>query len=644
MSTENSRLEMQQQERPFRAELPPGTDLFLLSMRAEEGLSHLFRFELTLVSESEDIDLEELLEKPVTVTAESDSTRYFHGLIAECEYLGMEFELFRYRVVLRPQLWFLSHTSDCRIFQEKTVPDIVRQLAQEQGMVISTAGLSESYPARAYCVQYRESTRAFICRLLEEEGIYYFFKHERGKHTLNLADSRSAHVTDLGGVAYQPPGSERRKEYVYAWTVARSIRSAKYVISDYDFVKPATSLLESHNEKEPGSYELYDFPGEYTESSDGRRYAKVRIEENQADRCLARGRCNHSKWASGALFTLQGNPRADQDKEYLIVSVYLSLGNPPYESGDTATDLHFEVDFTVLEAAAPYRPPRITPRPVVGGPQTAVVVGPSGEEIHTDEHGRVKLHFHWDRHDKKDQDSSCWIRVAQLWAGKRWGGIWLPRIGDEVIVDFLEGDPDQPIVTGRVYNGDNKPPYALPANKTQSGLISNSSKDGSKSNANELRFEDKKDSEQVYFHAEKDFERVVENDDTLKIGFDKKDPGDQKIDIYNHRTTTLDQGNDKLQVKTGNRTILIDKGNHDLTVEMGDHSINVNAGKSTILAMQSIELKVGPSTIKLTPSSIEIKSPMIRIRATGMAELKSSMTTVSGDGLLTLKGGIVMIN
>jgi type VI secretion system secreted protein VgrG len=273
-----------------------------------------------------------------------------------------------------------------------------------------------------------------------------------------------------------------------------------------------------------------------------------------------------------------------------------------------------------------------------------LVVGPSGEEIYTDKYGRIKVQFHWDRLGGKNENSSCWVRVAQVWAGKSWGGIFIPRIGQEVIVDFLEGNPDNPIVTGSVYNAEQMPPYELNANKTQSGIKTRSSQKGSAENFNELRFEDKKGEEEIYVHAEKNFTRIVENDDVHKIGFDKKSPGDQKVDIYNHRKVTLDQGNDELTVKMGNRKATINQGNDDLMVKMGNRTVKVDLGKINEEAMQAIELKVGQSSIKIDQTGVTIKGMMIKIEGQMQTDVKGLMTTVSGDAMMTVKGGLVMIN
>jgi type VI secretion system secreted protein VgrG len=354
---------------------------------------------------------------------------------------------------------------------------------------------------------------------------------------------------------------------------------------------------------------------------------------------------------------------SDQNREYLIAGATYDIEDNAYESTSTKGEkFNYQANWTVIPSSQPYRPQRVTPKPVVKGPQTAVVVGKEGEEIWTDEYGRVKVQFHWDRYGELNEHSSCWIRVAHVWAGKSFGAIHIPRIGQEVIVHFLEGDPDQPIVVGRVYNGDLMPPYALPDHQTQSGIKTHSTKEGDAETFNELRFEDKKDEEEIYFHAEKDFVRVVENNDSLSVGFEKQDEGNQTIDIYNNRTVTIDQGNDKLQVKTGDRDVIIDsgddthhvkegdrvvnvdQGDDTLTVGQGDLSINIDAGKGTIEAAQSLELKVGGSSIKIEPSKITLSSPQIELSADGQLEASAAMVQISGDGVVEVSGGVIQLN
>jgi len=408
-----------------------------------------------------------------------------------------------YRATLSPWLWFLTRTSDCRIFQNMTVPAIIEQVFHDHGFndFIPTK-LSGSYRTWEYCVQYRETDFNFVSRLMQQEGIYYYFTHENGKHTLVLADNPGSHSTFSGydQVPYYPPDVQefRERDHIYEWTVEKQVQSGAYALNDFDFMAPRKNLrtlASTPKDHAMADLPMYDYPGDYTEASDGNAYSAVRLQELLAQHEILRGQGIARGLAVGYLFSLTHYGREDQNRKYLIVSAVHDLQSDTYESVagiDAAKPYVGRI--TAIDAQQQYRAPRINPKPVVQGPQTAIVVGASGDEIHTDQYGRVKCQFHWDRYGEANQNSSCWIRVAQSWAGKKWGTLYLPRVGHEVIVDFLEGDPHRPIITGRVYNDINKPPYTLPDNKTMSTLKSLSSTGGD--GFNEFRFEDKKGSEQ----------------------------------------------------------------------------------------------------------------------------------------------------
>lgn len=376
------------------------------------------------------------------------------------------------------------------------------------------------------------------------------------------------------------------------------------------------------------------------------------MDELHTDYQVIQGSGNAMGLTTGMVFTLKDHYfMPENTKHILIAANFLIVSNDYRSAADTENT--YECHFKAIRSTQQFRPQRLTPVPFVQGPQTAVVVGKDGEEIWTDKYGRIKVQFHWDRKGKKNENSSCWMRVSTPIAGKQWGWVSLPRIGQEVVVSFLEGNPDRPLITGSVYNATQMPPYTLPANQTQSGLKTRSSKEGVADNFNELRFEDKKGSEELYVHAEKDFNCVIENNETRKIGLDKKDKGNQTLDIYNDRTTTLKMGNDKLTIEKGNRETSVDTGNDSLTVKkgncttkinLGDYTLGIDAGKATITAMTSIELKVGSNSIKIDQTGITVKGLMIKVEATATLDAKGLMTTVSGDAMLTLKGGITMIN
>ncbi len=488
-----------QSERAIEVTTPLGEDVLLFHrMTASESLGRLFQFNLDLLSNDPNIDFNRLLGQNVTVKLElpEDETRYFNGFVSRFSQEGSVDDFNAYSMTLHPWLWFLTRTADCRIFQEMTVPDIIKQVFRDHGFTDFEEALSGTYRSWTYCVQYRETDFNFVSRLMEQEGIYYYFRHESNRHMLVLADSVSSHDPFPGyeKIPYFPPDEHLRREehHIHEWTISQEVQPGVYALTDYDFENPKANLQVKSSiarDHAQAKMEIFDYPGEYTQTNDGDAYVRARIEEIHAEFEQVQGQANARGLAVGSLFELVDYPREDQNQEYLVVSATYELESDAYSSGssESAEDV-YACSFTALSSKQQYRPERTTPKPLVQGPQTAMVVGPSGEEIHTDQYSRVKVQFHWDRYGKKDQNSSCWVRVAQLWAGTQWGGIHIPRIGQEVIVEFLEGDPDHPIITGRVYNKDNMPPYGLPANATQSGIKSRSSKGGSADNFNELRF------------------------------------------------------------------------------------------------------------------------------------------------------------
>ncbi|NLI33215.1 MAG: type VI secretion system tip protein VgrG, partial [Deltaproteobacteria bacterium] len=518
-------------------------------MTASEELSRLFRFELDLLSENHSISFEDLLGQKVTVRLElpHDKNRYFNGFVTRFSQVGTVGNYALYNATVHPWLWFLTRNADCRIFQDKTVPDIIKQVFRDHGFTDFEETLSGSYRNWEYCVQYRETDFNFVSRLMEQEGIYYYFKHDKTKHTLVLADSISSHEPFPGyqEVPYRPP-DERVQDFetIYDWLMSKEVQPGTYVLNDFDFKKPRANMLVKSSQLRHHSRaanEIYDYPGEYVNTEEGDTLVRARIQELQADYEQLQGQANARGLSVGCLFNLIDFPRKDQNREYLIVSATHYLESDQYESGMGGAGEIYTCSFSAMPSMQPFRPPRTTPKPMVQGPQTAIVVGPSGSEIYTEEYARVKVRFHWDRESKGDENSSCWIRVAQLWAGSRWGGIHIPRIGQEVIVEFLEGDPDRPIITGRVYNNDNKPPYDLPAKATQSGVKSRSSKNGNPNNYNEIRFEDEKGNEEILIHAERNMKTEVEHDEEHTVDHDRTIlvKNDEKHDVMHDRTTTI---------------------------------------------------------------------------------------------------------
>jgi len=535
----------------------PAADLFLDALQVSEGLSQLGGMQLSLLSEKSDLKPADLLGKPVTLTMHllDDSKRYFHGYITRFGIGTPRGRYFSYQADVRPWLWFLQRTSDCRIFQEMTVPDIVKKVFDDHaGLAQVKLKLFRTYRPWTYCVQYRESDFQFVTRLLEREGIYWYFEHTNGKHELVLMDSLSAHdpITGEGTIRYieDPSHAPPDEEYVSRWSFTQEVKTGKTALTSYDFERPATSLLvdaslsRSHDQ---AAAERFDFQGDYLKAPDGKQYAEDWLDEVQTRHHRLQGEGNAMGLEAGRTFKLSRHPRADQNANYLLTQVEIHAQVAVFDAGQSGSQ--YTVKFDAIPAAQQFRPQRRTPKPFVQGPQTAVVVGPGGDEIFTDKYGRVKVQFHWDRYGKKDEKSSCWVRVSQPWAGQNFGFVHIPRIGQEVVVSFLEGDPDQPLITGRVYNAQQMPPWDLPANATQSGLLTRSSTGGAYGNANAIRFEDKKGAEQLWLHAEKNQDIEVENDETHWVGHDrtKTIDHDETTHVKHDRTETVDN-NEKITI------------------------------------------------------------------------------------------------
>lgn len=616
--------------------LPFGPDdLLPTEFSGREALSTPFQFSLHCVSSLAEIAPEKVLGKPVTVHAGGAGTgRVFNGIIASLRPLGSwTRDLHRFEFEIVPSIWLLTLGRDLRIFQEKTTLDIVKEIFSDHKITdFDTKGVQKSLEKLEYCVQYRETHFDFVSRLLEEEGIFYYFEHSDSSHVLKLADNTAVYA-DLEP-ATVPMHSAAMLNGIHAWAPRFEQRSGIWTLRDYDFVEPAirTSEQKTIVKKPAFKMEVYDYPGRFTQKTRGDFLAGRRMEAHEAGFHEVSGEATVPAFVPGKAFKRdQPGETAQDPTRYALIEVAHVATDHSHIAGEGQGGQSYTNSFVCIPATTVFRSDQVTPRPVVAGPHTALVVGPSGEEIHTDRHGRVKVQFHWDRKGENDDKSTCFIRVAQAMAGKNWGAIYLPRIGMEVVVDFLEGDPDRPLIVGCVYNGANPPPYALPANKTQSGLKSRSSPKGGTEDFNELRFEDKKGEEQVYFHAQKDFERYVEDADTLTV-----EKGD--------RTVTLEQGSETVTIQQGDQTVKIDKGNQTTTLGQGDHTLKMSAGQSTTDAAQKITLKVGGSTVVVEPAKITLKSVQIEIKGQAQIKLSAPMVDISGSAMVKVQGGIVKIN
>ena len=692
--------------RPLSLTTPLGADVLLLeTLSGVEALSELFRFELSVLTAAPaSWTFDQLLGKSVTVSLllPDGSSRYLNGIVNRIAQGGLAAsalgtdKFVRYWLEVVPQLWLLTRSHQSRIFQQTAVTDILKKVLT--GITLSWQ-TQETYKPRDYCVQYNETDFAFASRLMEEEGIYYYFDHANGSHKMVVGDKPQSYLAVPGAatISYQTTeGGLHPDDRIMVWKKTQEIRSGKLTLWDHCFERPGQNLeattsaaadvtagTVSHKQNVANntSLEIYDYPGRYAQrfdginssggdraadvqniGPDGERTVAVRLKQELLPGLLIEGEGNARNLSAGHKFTLSDH--FDANGAYVVTRVkHQASQEGAYTSGQ-ASPLTYTGAFQCIPAAVSFVPAATTPRPCIAGPQSAVVVGPSGNEIFTDKYGRVKVQFAWDRTGKKDASSSCWVRVGTVWAGKQWGAIHIPRVGQEVIVAFEEGDPDRPIIVGSVYNAEQMPPYPLPDNMTQSGVKSQSTTDGA-GMSNELRFEDKKGSEEVYFHAQKDFTRVVENNDSLTVGSsdsNKCPAGSQTISIYKDRTETVETGNESVTIKKGNRTVTvsegndthtvtkgnrvveIDTGNDTLTIKTGNQTIAVKAGSSSTEAMQSITLKVGSNSIKIDQSGITLQGMVIKVQGQTQVQVQGPIVQASADGMLQLKGGLTTIN
>ncbi len=693
-----------QANRMLSISTPLGTDALLLhSLNGHEGISRLFSYQLDLLAyQNASITFSDIVGQNVTITINlADGTpRYINGYVSKFAQAETDDRYFtRYTAEVVPWLWFLTRSSDCRIYQNLAVPDIISQVF---GLFSSVAKFDNktttTYPTLEYCVQYRETAFNFVSRLMEENGIFYYFDHTtQGQHTMVLADASSVFVNcpDVSTAPYSSGGGVDNQDVVTAWHVEQELRTGKYTVNDYNFTTPSTSLLSSAptvvdlTASKP--YELFDYPGLYETASQGTSVAKLRIEEEEATYMVVTGSSTCRWLASGYTFTLEDHDRSDQNTSYIITEVqHSATAGETYLSETTETE-SYSNHFTCIPATGTYRPARVTPKPFVQGLQSAVVVGPSGEEIYTDKYGRIKVQFIWDRQGQNNENSSCWIRVAQVWAGATWGALFLPRIGQEVVVDFEEGDPDRPIITGSVYNANMMPPGTQPTNMNISGFRTRSTKNGGSDAANVLTFDDTAGSEVYYMRAEKDMAIRVQNnqdlhvynDQTITVDQDRTETvtngnenvtiksgtrthtvsgndsltvqqGDRSVTVSTgkdsltvstgDRVVMVSTGNDTHTVSTGNRSVTVSTGNDSLTVSLGNQSTTVSAGSASTTAMQSITLTCGGSSITISPSSIEISAPSITISGESEVQVSGAMINVEADGILGLTGSMTNIN
>nr|WP_314983665.1 type VI secretion system tip protein TssI/VgrG [uncultured Pantoea sp.] len=604
----------------------PADGLLFHTLTGTETLSRPFVLTAELLATDARIDRHALLGKPVTFTLPTDglmnalSPRYLNGKITRVAVRSQELSGTRYAVyqlTVEPDLWPMRRDRNLRIFQSQTVPQIVQTLLKEYGVSVETR-LAGSYRVWEYCVQYQESSLDFISRLMELEGIYYFFRHEADRHTLVLCDAPDQHQAFPGyeTIAYHvtPSGGVVTEEGISQWSLAESVTPGIYSTDDYDFRKPNAWMLQARQNPAspvPGSVDVYDWPGHFVDHSHGESYARIRQEVWQAEHHSVSGSGTATGIAPGFTFSIINAPHFSDNGEYLVTSATYDFAENSYASGDTGDSRH-NISFTVLPSSVTYRTPPETPWPKTHGPQTAKVVGPKGESIWTDRYGRVKVKFHWDRLAKGDDTSSCWVRVSSAWAGQGFGGVQIPRVNDEVVVDFINGDPDRPLIIGRVYNEASMPPWALPAAATQMGFLSRS-KDGTADTANALRFEDKAGEEHLWIQAQKNMDTHVKNDASHSVA-------------NNH--SHYAGGNELYRIET-NRVHGVKGGEERLT---GKGKLDAVVDTYVVGSGTKLRLECGESAIELNANG--------QINIVG----KGFNIFVQGDGHITTSGGKLNLN
>lgn len=601
----------------FTISSPLGKDKLLFQeMHGEERLSGLFHIHLKMLSEDKALDFDSIVGKNLCLTMQfgKEDKRYLNGVVTRFVQAGGDTRFTQYYAELRPWLWELSLSRNCKIFQNMKVPDIIKKIFSDASFTDFKDALKGTYTEREYCVQYEESDFAFVSRLMEDEGIYYFFEHSDSAHTLVLADDADAHQ-DCPGIAkprYLLAANDTQPvDAVAAVTWSQQISAKKYAVDDFNFETPSTDLTtEVAGEK--GTQRVYEYAPNYKETSEGKNIATRRIDSLEWSNQLLEGQSYCLSFIAGYTFTLDKHPNTTLNKKYVLYTVSHALTFNSYTNS-----------FVAFPADTTFRPPLSTPKPRIHGSQTAIVTGKSGEEIWTDSYGRIKVQFHWDQDGQNDEKSSCWIRVNQGWAGKQWGSFWLPRVKQEVIVSFLNGDPDRPLVTGAVYNAEQTVPYTLPSEQTKSTIKSHSSKDAT--GFNELRFEDKKDNEELYLHAQKDMNIDVLNDQTSTI--------------KNNRTVTLEEKDDTLTISKGSRTTTIKKS-RTTTIQEQDDTLSVEKGsrKETIKQHHAVKIQEGNRSIKVEKGGENHtvkKNYVLKVEGDLTIDVKGKITIKSGKSIST---------
>ena len=623
---------LDQNERLIKVELSPvgETKMLVASFEGAEELSVLTRFTLEVMTLGRALRPSEMLGQKLTVAIKTDTgARKFSGIVSSLQIVRSTVrDHFLHLVELVPPVWVLTLNQRCQLFHEMKATDIVAKVLQDAAM---SGQLKSSGASREYTVQYCESDFNFISRLLEEEGLFFRFAYEDANCPIVTGDAATDFIKmDPYTLDFSSDIDRWQPQYQ---VVASTFKHAAWDFKAVDVIEGSANSLSKAQAPAFSARAFYDYSGRFATADVGKQLAKARIEEQESRVVAITGTCNDAAARAGAKFKIKNHtvdlPAANQTSDSFVmlrVEHHLrDFNGIPFDGPS-----EYSNEFICMPSDFVFRPPRVTPKPQIRGPQTAMVTdGP-------DDMGRAKVKFAW-----FSDDQSCWIRVAQSWAYNKMGTQYLPRINSEVVVEFEDGDPDRPIIVGMVYNGKNALPYALPDNKTQSGIRgSNWGDAGTADTSNEMRFEDKAGSEEIYVNAQKDYRRVVKNNDTLTVT-----EGDRTIGVKQGNVSeTIDTGNKATKLSQGNCTVELSTGDYSAKLDAGNHSVKLNAGASSVDAMQSITLTVGSNSITIDQTGVTIKGIMVSVQGQATAELKSAMTTVNGDGMLTLKGGITMIN
>lgn len=643
--------EFSQERRVSRMTGPVGDrPLLFRSLWGIERVSNPFEYRvMTMLQKEPDREPDGLLGAPacVEIRGESAEIRFFHGRVSHVAYAGTDRAGYLYELTLRPEFWFMSRNRECRIFQDMSVPQIIQKLLPDGGASRYRFDLQGSFPKRTYCVQYRESDFDFLSRLMEEEGIFYFFEHEKDAHTMVIGNTPSLFKPRPGyeTVPYYPPTDrgQRERDHLDSWAQHHTFTANSVTLRDWNFEKP--EIPSGYRRSDPrhirDSFEIYDYPGGFTDNEQSLHYAELRRQAERAMRISAISSGDAMGLTAGAQFTLSNFDVPSENGAHVVIEARHRIEGDSYQSGQ-GLGQGPRVDLVTIPATAVFRPPLTTPRPRILGTQTAIVTGSAGEEIETDRFGRIKVQFHWDREGKKDENSSCWIRVAQSWAGASWGNLFIPRIGQEVLVEFLEGNPDRPIVTGAVYNGDHDPPYGLPGAKTKSTIKSNSSKGGG--GFNEMRFEDRKGQEEYFMHAQKDMNVEVLNNLDTQVG------NKETRSVGASRSTTIGSSQNETVGTSDSLTV---GTNRSATIGAND-SLTVGASRSaTITASDSLTVggtmstTVGATateTVGATRSATVGGVESVTVGGTYSLTVGGAMSVNVGGPIMMNAGGPIVMN